>query len=76
LRKIRRHGALNWLLQETSQPAKKRLYVDYSQTVNKFTYLDAYPLPRVDDSKMLLLRFNVPSTPSLFKTTAKVLLHI
>ena len=26
---------------------KKRLVVDYSQTINRFTLLDAYPLPRI-----------------------------
>ena len=28
---------------------KKRLVVDYSQTINRFTLLDAYPLPRIED---------------------------
>ncbi|QQP49647.1 Uncharacterized protein FKW44_010390, partial [Caligus rogercresseyi] len=28
---------------------KKRLVIDYSQTINKFTLLDAYPLPRIND---------------------------
>ena len=28
---------------------KKRLVVDYSQTINKYTQLDAYPVPRMDD---------------------------
>ena len=28
---------------------KKRMVVDYSQTVNRFTQLDAYPLPRIGD---------------------------
>ena len=28
---------------------KRRLVVDYSQTVNRFTNLDAYQLPRIDD---------------------------
>ena len=28
---------------------KKRMVVDYSQTVNKYTVLDAYPLPRIED---------------------------
>jgi transposase InsO family protein len=28
---------------------KKRLVIDYSQTINKFTHLNAYPLPRIDD---------------------------
>ncbi|KAA3676184.1 uncharacterized protein DEA37_0015108, partial [Paragonimus westermani] len=28
---------------------KKRVVMDYSQTVNRCTYLDAYPLPRIDE---------------------------
>ena len=30
-----------------SENQKKRMCVDYSQTVNKFTLLDAYPLPNM-----------------------------
>jgi hypothetical protein len=29
--------------------SKKRLVIDYSQTINRFTHLDAYPLPNIDD---------------------------
>ena len=32
-----------------SEHHKKRLCLDYSQTINKFTLLDAYPLPNVGD---------------------------
>ena len=28
---------------------KRRMVIDYSRTINKFTFLDAYPLPRLDD---------------------------
>ena len=28
---------------------KKRLVIDYSQTINRFTLLDAYPLPSIND---------------------------
>ena len=28
---------------------KKRVVIDYSQTVNRFTHLDAYPFPRIDE---------------------------
>ena len=28
---------------------KRRMVIDYSQTVNRFTNLDAYPLHRIDD---------------------------
>ena len=27
---------------------KRRMVIDYSQTINRFTALDAYPLPRID----------------------------
>ena len=30
-------------------PNKKRLCIDYSQTVNQYTEVNAYPLPRIDD---------------------------
>lgn len=28
---------------------KKRMCIDYSQTVNRYTYLDAYPLPNIEE---------------------------
>ena len=33
---------------------KKRMVIDYSRTVNKFTHLDAFPLPRIDDMALQL----------------------
>ena len=38
---------------------KKRLVIDYSQTVNRFTYLDAFPFPVMDElaEKMSQYRF-------------------
>ena len=30
--------------------SKRRLVVDYSQTINRFNLLDAYPLPRIDQT--------------------------
>lgn len=41
---------------------KKRLCVDYSQTINVFTELDAYPLPRIDDMINALSKYKVFST--------------
>ena len=32
----------------TGENKKKRMVVDFSRTMNKFTFLDAYPLPRID----------------------------
>ena len=28
---------------------KKRMVIEYSQMVNRFTHLDAYPLPRINE---------------------------
>ena len=44
---------------------KKRLAIDYSQTVNRFTQLDGYPLPRVDDTVNKIAQYRVFSTIDL-----------
>ena len=44
---------------------KKRMCVDYSQTINKFTYLDAYPLPRIEDQINELSKYHFFSTLDL-----------
>ena len=36
------------VLVTSNERHKKRLVVDYSQTINRYTHLDAYPLPRID----------------------------
>ena len=41
---------------------KKRLCIDYSQTINLFTLLDAYPLPRIDDLINGLASYKIFST--------------
>ena len=41
---------------------KQRLCVDYSQTVNLYTELDAYPLPRIDDMINKLAQYKYFST--------------
>ena len=38
---------------------KKMLVIDYSQTINKFTQLDAHPLPNMDDLIIKMAQFNV-----------------
>ena len=45
--------------------SKKRLVIDYSQTINKFTQLDAYPLPRIDDQVNSIAQYKVFSTIDL-----------
>ena len=49
----------------TNERHKKRLVVDYSQTVNKYTLLDAYPLPRIDHLIENVARYAVFSTLDL-----------
>jgi len=43
-------GRAQLVIVRNESTGKKRLCVDYSQTVNKFTHLDAYPLPRINDT--------------------------
>ena len=49
----------------TNERQKRRMVVDYSQTINRFTYLDAYPLPRVDDMVDKISKFEIFSTVDL-----------
>lgn len=41
---------------------KKRLCIDYSQTINQYTEPDAYPLPRIEDMVHDLAKYKVFST--------------
>ena len=41
---------------------KKCLTIDYSQTVNRFTQLDAFPLPRISDTINEITQYRVFST--------------
>ena len=49
----------------TKDGHKKRLAIDYSQTINKYTQLDAYPLPRIDDFVNNIAQFKVFSSIDL-----------
>ena len=44
---------------------KKRLVIDYSQTVNKFTLLDAYPLPDIESLVSKIAKFDTFSSVDL-----------
>ena len=44
---------------------KKRLAIDYSQTINRFTLLDAFPLPRMTDLVNNITQCKVFSTTDL-----------
>ena len=64
---IIQHSTSPWRTQvvdvkKPALPNKKRLCIDYSQTVNQYTEVDAYPLPRVDDMIINLAKYRVFST--------------
>ena len=44
---------------------KKRLVIDYSQTINLYTELDAYPLPKIDEMVEKIAQYEVFSTLDL-----------
>ena len=45
-----------------SPHSKRRMVVDYSRTINRFTQLDAYPLPQIDTIVNALAQFELYST--------------
>ena len=49
----------------SSENLKNRLAIDYSQTINRFTNLDAYPLPRIDETISEIAKYKVYSTLDL-----------
>ncbi|GAA48338.1 retrovirus-related Pol polyprotein from transposon opus [Clonorchis sinensis] len=51
---------------------KRRMVVDYSQTINRFTYLDAYPLPRLDKMIEEISHYEVYSTLDLLSAYHQV----
>ena len=42
--------------------ARPRMVVDYSRTINKFTHLDAYPLPNLDTMASQIAKYRIYST--------------
>ena len=51
---------------------KKRLVNDYSQTINRYTMLEAYPLPHIDDTVNSIALYSVFSTNDLCSTHNQV----
>ncbi|XP_054259721.1 uncharacterized protein LOC128984427 [Macrosteles quadrilineatus] len=49
----------------SSDNHKRRMVVDYSQTINRFTELDAFPLPRIDDIVNKVASYKVYSSIDL-----------
>ena len=46
----------------TPEYHRKRMVIDYSQTINKFTQLDAYPLPLMQDIVKQMAQYKIYST--------------
>ncbi|KRX22741.1 Retrovirus-related Pol polyprotein from transposon 17.6 [Trichinella nelsoni] len=46
----------------TSDNHKKRMVIDYSQTINRFTLLDAYPLSKINDMVQAISKYRFFST--------------
>ena len=44
---------------------KRRMVIDYNQTINKFTNLDAYPLSKIDDMVENIAKYDTFSTLDL-----------
>ena len=44
------------------ESTRPRMVIDYSRTINKYTYLDAYPLPKMDDIALKVSQYRVYST--------------
>ncbi|MGL4482017.1 MAG: RNase H-like domain-containing protein, partial [Lactococcus garvieae] len=53
------------VLVTSNERHKRRMVIDYSQTINQFTYLDAYPVPRIDELIEKISTYEVYSTLDL-----------
>ena len=49
----------------TNEQYEKRMVIDYSQTVNRFPTLDAYPLPKIEELVNVVTQYNINSTVDL-----------
>ncbi|KFD64528.1 hypothetical protein M514_23375 [Trichuris suis] len=54
---------------------KSRLVIDYSQTINRFTLLDSYPLPRIDVMVQNMAKYKFFSTIDLKSAYHQVPIH-
>lgn len=53
------------VLVTTNERQKKRMVIDYSQTINKYTLLDAYPLPNISEMINNIAQYRIFSTLDL-----------
>ncbi|BHF58955.1 hypothetical protein SprV_0100191000 [Sparganum proliferum] len=62
------HSVSPWraqVLVVANENHKKRMVVDYSQTINRYTLLDAYPSPRIDEMVERIANYDTYSTLDL-----------
>ena len=50
---------------KNQQSGKRRMVIDYSRTINRFTQLDVYPLPHIEEIVSELSKFKVFTTIDL-----------
>ncbi|XP_068200687.1 uncharacterized protein [Palaemon carinicauda] len=55
------------VLVTSGENQKRRMVVDYSRTINKFTELDAYPLPNIDEMVNNIERWGVKNGVAAFQ---------
>lgn len=53
------------ILKTSSENHKKKLVINYSQTMNRFIQLSAYSLPRIDEMINKIAKSQVYSTPDI-----------
>ena len=53
------------LVTKETERYKKCMVIDYSQTINRYTELDAYPIPRIDDMVSKISKYSVFTTLDL-----------
>lgn len=53
------------VLVTSNERHKRRMVIDYSQTINRYTQLDAYPLPRIDQLVEKVASYSIFSTLDL-----------
>ena len=58
-------GRAQVLVVKNQESGKRRMMFDYSRTINRYTQLDAYPLPLIQDIVAKLARYKVFSTIDL-----------
>ena len=63
------------LVTKESATHKKRMVVDYKQTINRFTELDAYPLPDSEEMVRNISRYSWFSTFDLKRAYYQVAIH-